>query len=100
MIALVGCASKPTTPAATLPDRHTLEAAYDGPAPAATSALVFDPPITQDQPPLVLAREDRQPWAFAGYPGSTVEFYNIHTDDNQLYFGGGGGSGGFGRGGQ
>jgi hypothetical protein len=96
MLALVGCAAHPTTTASALPDRHTLESAYAEP-PSATSALMFDPPIAQEQQPLQLARDDHQPWAFGGYPSSVVEYYNIHTDDNQLYYGGGS-FGGFGRG--
>jgi hypothetical protein len=92
LLALAGCASSTEATKPTLPDRHLQEAAYSSPA---TAALVFDPPATAGQPPLALARADREPTAFIGFPSLSAEFYDIHTDDNQTYYG----NGGFGRGG-
>jgi hypothetical protein len=47
----------------------------------ASSALVFDAPITFDQPPIDPARDDRGLSAFAGYESGSVSYYNTFTDN-------------------
>ncbi|HEY7089575.1 MAG TPA: hypothetical protein VH518_15870 [Tepidisphaeraceae bacterium] len=51
--------------------------------PARAGALVFDPPVISDQPPLDLARDDRNPGAFVGYESLTSTFFYVRTDDLQ-----------------
>jgi hypothetical protein len=102
----VGCQStkKPMTDPvaverpATVPGRE-----YEA---VAAAALVFDPPVTADDPPLELSRADREPRVAVGYDGPIVETYSIRVDDQQLSyglggrgFGVGGRFGGFGSGG-
>jgi hypothetical protein len=66
------------------------------------AALVFDPPMIQNDPPLQLSRADREPRVFMGYEGPIVEFYSVRFDDRQIGYGlngrfsGGGGGGRFG----
>ena len=64
----------------------------------AASALVFDPPMVQDEPPLELSRADRQPGVVMGYEELTAEYFSIRLDDRQISDGGGfrGGGGRFG----
>src|SRR4051812_4826853 len=77
---LGGCAAKPQ--AATI--SHTgvqapvVDRNYDD---AAVAALVFDPPIAQNEIPLELARESRQAGAFVGYEQLTTTFFYLRTDD-------------------
>ena len=77
-ICLAGCASKPMTIS---PPTHGFDATrYDE---ATSAALVFDPPVTANDPPLELSREDRMPSAFVSFDGPTTTFFWIHTDDLQ-----------------
>ena len=82
-----------------LPGEPSGEVEYDEAVTA--SALVFDPPVTIGEEPLELSRADRQPGAFVGYDGPTVEHVYIRMDDSQIgsSFGGGGRRGGWGGGG-
>lgn len=50
----------------------------------AAGALVFDPPITQGQPPLMLARADREPGAFIGYQNTVMTWFYQRHDDWQM----------------
>src|SRR5687768_15025001 len=81
---LAGCA---TTPAgrggadkAGGPDSADAERRYYA-TPAA--ALVFDPPLLADEPPLELARDRRAPAASLGFEDVVVEHFYIRTDDYQ-----------------
>lgn len=47
-------------------------------------ALVFTPPVAQNQRELQLWREDRQRGAFAGYQETITEFSFQRTDDRQF----------------
>lgn len=60
------------------------------------SALVFDPPVLQDEPRLELSRADRQPRVAVGYEEMTAEYFDIRMDDSQISngFSGRHGSGG------
>lgn len=60
----------------TLPVQHRYERAKAG-------SLVFDPPVTQGQLPLRLAREDRNPDAFVGYDSIYTTYFYLRTDDRQ-----------------
>src|SRR5262245_38018354 len=51
--------------------------------PVRAGALVFDPPVISDQPPLDLTRDDRNPGAFVGYEPLTATFFYVRTDDLQ-----------------
>jgi hypothetical protein len=51
------------------------------------AALVFDPPMIQNEPPLQLSRADREPRVFLGYQGPVVETYYIRFDDRQIGYG-------------
>jgi hypothetical protein len=74
-VLLVGCAT------------HPRSAAYQ-PAPdeeaVAASALVFDPPLVRDEPPLLLARQPRQPSAVVGYDEVQTTFFYLRMDDRQF----------------
>jgi hypothetical protein len=81
---VVGCASQAA--------RETRPNEQLTPAPAAqgvdedgavAASLVFDPPLTIGEPPVVLAREDRQAGAFVGYQEQTVTSFWIQIDDRQ-----------------
>ena len=87
---LLGCAA----PAAQPPADHGADGAklavYHERASRPAAALVFSPPLLQDTPPLELARDERQPSAFMGYPEGVTEFFYLRWDDRQI---GGEGSG-------
>jgi hypothetical protein len=51
------------------------------------AALVFDPPMIQNDPPLQLSRADREPRVFMGYEGPVVETYYVRFDDRQIGYG-------------
>lgn len=71
---LVGCAAQPM-PAPSLVAVST--------APDASSALAFDPPITQDVVPLDLSRDTRGPAAFYGYQDSSISYFDTYTSDRR-----------------
>ena len=60
------------------------------------SALVFDPPVLQNEPKLDLRRDERQARVAVGYEELTVEHFYIRFDDRQISdgFSGRGGRGG------
>jgi hypothetical protein len=93
--ALVGCAAA-RQPEAVAPIVEEVE-----PQPATAMALVFDPPVVLDEPPVDLAREPRERAAFVAFEDQAVTFYYIHIDDRQVSDGGGRnwrhGGGGLGR---
>jgi hypothetical protein len=100
LAALTGCQSK-SAQVTSHPNSHAANAATTlraTPAPTGTvpvreceavpaAALVFDPPMIQNDPPLQLSRADRQPSAFLGYDGPIVESYYIRFDDRQVGYG-------------
>lgn len=76
-VCMLGCAAKPKTHQAgkTL-EKHQYE-------PAVATALVFEPPISVDQAPLVLARIDHEPYAVIGFDQTTTTVFNIYYNDTQ-----------------
>ena len=76
-----GCASKPSNQ----PQAQVAPEASDA---VVASALLFDPPVILDEPPIDLSRESRERSAFVGYEDQTVTFSYIHIDDRQLSSGG------------
>jgi|SRR4051812_48593140 hypothetical protein len=48
---------------------------------AASSSLAFSPPIAQNEPPVVLNRDQRQPGVFIGFEDVTASYFYIRTDD-------------------
>ncbi len=91
VMAVAGCQSK-----ARLPARSAVpETEYEA---IAASALVFDPPVAQDQPALALSRADREAGVAVGYEELTAEYFSIRFDDRQISNGFGfHGSGGIGN---
>lgn len=89
-ISVTGCAARPSpqpeSPSITstrfAPDR------FDDAQAVAASALVFDPPVALDEPPIDLSRADRQPSAFFGYEEGFAEYYRLTVDDRQIGYGG------------
>jgi hypothetical protein len=69
---LAGCAAQPS---ATPPPVANLN--------NASSALVFDPPIAMNVPPLDLSRDTHGEAAFAGFEDTTTTYFDVHTDDRQ-----------------
>jgi hypothetical protein len=51
------------------------------------AALVFDPPVIANDPPLQLSRADREPSVSVGYEGPITEFYSVRFDDRQVGYG-------------
>ena len=106
LIAAAGCQSTATTdgPAPVMASSSLSACDAEVEAGAVTAAaLVFDPPVVQDEPRLDLRRADRQPRVAIGYDGPITERYYIRTDDRQVIDGvrgssgrgqGGGGGGG------
>jgi hypothetical protein len=47
------------------------------------AALVFDPPVVRQAPPIDLSRYGRAPEAFVGYEQGTVEYHYVRVDDRQ-----------------
>jgi hypothetical protein len=96
---LAGCQSKSAQMtghpvAATTLKSTTLRAPAASTAPVreidavpAAAALVFDPPVIQDEPPLQLSRADREPRVSLGYEGPIIEYYDIRFDDRQIGYG-------------
>lgn len=48
----------------------------------ASSSLAFSPPIAQNEPPIDLARDQRQPGVFIGFDELTASYFYIRTDDH------------------
>jgi hypothetical protein len=78
-----GCASTAPGPA-NAPDRAAAlpeaDVEFDA-VPAA--ALVFDPPVARQEPPLQLSRQGRATEAFVGYEQGIVEYHYVRVDDRQ-----------------
>jgi hypothetical protein len=53
----------------------------------AAAALVFEPAVSRDFDPQSLARDDRQPQAFVGYPEGQAEYFYLRWDDRQSNWG-------------
>ncbi len=49
----------------------------------AASALVFDLPIARDIPPLNLDRQSREPAAFVGFEGPSIEYHTVLINNTQ-----------------
>ena len=81
-----GCASQPqpsTQPSVADQGPPPSAIAQDSSDEAVAAALVFDPALIIGEPPVMLAREDRQPGAFVGYQEQTVTSFYIRIDDRQ-----------------
>jgi len=50
---------------------------------APASALVFDLPVASDIEPLDLDRDSRQPGAFVGYEGPSIEYHTVLINNTQ-----------------
>ncbi len=76
-VGLVGCQCPHKPVAATQPvalaDRDYVE--------ARACALVFSPPIAQNDAPLDLSRADREPGAFVGFEDLSQTYLYVRTDD-------------------
>ena len=48
---------------------------------AASSSLAFSPPIAQNEPPVILPRDQRQPGVFIGFDDVSASYFYIRTDD-------------------
>ena len=79
---MAGCASQADHRAPS-PDSASVAVAPIGDDDTAATSLVFDPPLTIGEPPVILAREDRQAGAFVGYQEQTVTSFWIEIDDRQ-----------------
>jgi hypothetical protein len=90
-----GCQSQAPVPER--PQTLNAEPQYEA---VVASALVFDPPVAQDEPRLELTRADRQPGVVVGYEELTAEYFSIRMDDRQISNASGfrGSAGGFGSG--
>jgi hypothetical protein len=73
---VVGCAAKPKQPAAQQLEKPEYE-------PRVSTALAFDPPIAMNEEPVVLARNDREPYAVVGYDQTTTTVFNTYYNDTQ-----------------
>lgn len=86
MLAIVvlgaGCQTTPKKPAAT--QKVDAERQYEA---VAASALVFDPPVALNEPPLALSRADREARVSVGYEELTTEYFYIRLDDRQTSYG-------------
>jgi len=47
----------------------------------AASSLAFSPPIAQNEPPILLPRDQRQPGVFIGFDDVSASYFYIRTDD-------------------
>ena len=88
---VVGCARQPRPPA----DREA-DQAFAAARPAA-AALVFEPALVREGPPVELSRDGRQPEAFVGYAEGVAEYFYVRWDDRQGNWGTGRHGGGFDR---
>jgi hypothetical protein len=73
---LVGCAAKSKQSVVQTLDKPEYE-------PRVSTALAFDPPISMNEEPVVLARSDREPYAVVGYDQVTTTVFNIYYNDTQ-----------------
>jgi hypothetical protein len=73
---LVGCAARPKQESAQTLDKPHYE-------PRVSTALAFDPPIAMNDEPVVLARNEREPYAIVGYDQTTTTVFNIYYNDTQ-----------------
>ena len=48
---------------------------------SASASLAFSPPIAQNEPPVVLSRDQRQPGVFIGFDDVSASYFYIRTDD-------------------
>jgi len=74
----VGCASQSAKPQAA--ESTAVLVSYST---SRAGALVFDPPVAQDQPKVELAREDRTPGVFMGYDETIATYHVVRFDDRQ-----------------
>jgi hypothetical protein len=74
LLAAGGCAARSPK----RPDGMGMRPTYED-APAA--ALVFDSPVTLNEPPIFLPRDQRQPGAFVGFDELTITYQYLRTDD-------------------
>jgi hypothetical protein len=70
---LSGCTHK------AMPQTHAPHLYSDSTA----SSLAFSPPIAQNDPPIILPRDQRQPGVFIGFEDVTASYFYIRTDDQQ-----------------
>jgi hypothetical protein len=73
---LSGCAA----PAQKAPEPATVPLTSSS---AASSALAFDPPVTQFEPAPDLSRSSHGTAAFAGFEDTTTTYFYVRTDDRQ-----------------
>jgi hypothetical protein len=73
-----GCAARPKHADVTARVQEEPE-----PEARTASALVFDPPVAAGQPPLELARADREPGAFVAYDEVFSTYFYLRMDDHQ-----------------
>ena len=50
-------------------------------ADSASASLAFSPPVAQNEPPVVLPRDQRQPGVFIGFDDVSASYFYIRTDD-------------------
>src|SRR5204863_4846649 len=72
---VVGCAAKPQ---AATREKRPLDVQYED---ASVAALVFDPPVSMNEPTVELDREPRQASAFVGYEELSTTFFYVRNDD-------------------
>jgi hypothetical protein len=75
-VCLVGCAAKPKQQATQTLDKPEYE-------PRIATALAFDPPVSMNEEPVLLARSDREPYAVVGYDQTTTTVFNTYYNDTQ-----------------
>jgi hypothetical protein len=69
---LAGCAGK------NMPQTLHTAHRYDD---LASASLAFSPPIAQNEPPINLPRDKRQPGVFIGFEDVSASYFYIRTDD-------------------
>jgi hypothetical protein len=81
MVVLVGGCASVRSQSAVVPDESAVR------EPAAATALVFEPPLIQDQPAMPMWREPRHPAAFVGFQSVTSTVVHVRTIDRQSNWG-------------
>ena len=76
-LAFIGGCSGKTMPQTRQTQLHTPHLYAD----AASSSLAFSPPIAQNDPPVMLPRDQRQPGVFIGFEDVSASYFYIRTDD-------------------